>query len=92
MITVTGKGKKAKVHDTVLQEAIEYYTGLNNGAPYLKATEVKGLDLEDLLQLCQDNGAWHISLVRQIVSAIGGSSYQTPISDMNKQIEAYLAK
>jgi hypothetical protein len=92
MITVTGKKNNGnKTSQEVLNAAISYYmNSVSNGTPYLKANEVKGLDLETLLSVCKANKAYHISLIRQIVSSIGGSSYQATIADMNSQIESYM--
>jgi len=92
MITVTGKNKNGnKASQEVISQAIDYYmSDVSNGTSYLKASDVKGLSLEELLEVCKENKSYHISLVRKIVSAIGGNSYQVSIHDMNEQIQEYI--
>ena len=75
------KNKKEN-NEAVAKEALNYYKAYE-GNKALKAEQVKGKNLSDLLALCKEEQAWHIGLVRKIVSAFGGNSYQKSLDEMN---------
>ena len=75
------KNKKEN-NEVIAREALNYYKEYD-GNQALKAEQVKGKSLSELLTLCKQENAWHIGLVRKIVSAFGGNSYQQSLETMN---------
>jgi hypothetical protein len=86
---INKKNGKQKIETSVLNEAVKFYVELKDGSKYIPSSKVKGLSFSELLTLCKAEKKWHISLVRKIVSAIGGNAYQENLADMNKQVLAY---